>query len=348
MSVLTMVAFLVAILITFGVGIASAFYSKLDGVITTRNNVYVYPVSENGDYEFVLSGASDGGNEDANIDEPLDRGLMEEQGFTLLVVRGSKDRRSEIWARENTGQSQIEISGNANDVAYCVLTIYKNNFNFDISQDIKTVTKYSTHGSSSVPLQYPTQAGLKIASIFFDDPIRVTGAPAGFLVSSIAGHGDGDGFAAVMHEPASYPPTSLPIERLDSSGASQYVSVGISINVAGNTGRNQGKVLGVSQRLLQAQFLESGNREYRCYFQKDGNLVLRNQAGDALWASGSSGQGGSYVIMQSDGNLVINTATDDAIWSSGTQGTSATKFVIKGYGKIKLEASDGTDVKVYP
>lgn len=344
----TRVLITVVIFFYFGIHTSScSFYDKIDGVIETRNNKLVYPPTGNGDYEFVLSGASDG-SEETEVDQPLDRALMEGQGFTLVGVRGTKDRRSEIWVRQNSGQTQIEISGDANDVAYCVLTIYSNNFSFDIDRDIKNVTKYDVHGSSSVSLHLPSQAGLRIASIFFDDSVNVTRAPSGFLLSSRALFGDGDGFSAVMYEPASEPPTSLPIERQESGGGSQYASVGISISVGGNTGKNQGKVLGTNQRLLQTQFLESGNREYRCYFQRDGNLVLRNKAGDALWSSGSSGQGGSYVVMQSDGNLVIYTGTDVSIWASNTAGSGASKFVIKGYGKVKLEKSDGTDVKIYP
>jgi hypothetical protein len=39
--------------------------------------------------------------------------------------------------------------------------------------------------------------------------------------------------------------------------------------------------------------------------QADGNLVLYNKNGKALWASGTAGSVGDRLEVQSDGNLVV-------------------------------------------
>ena len=55
--------------------------------------------------------------------------------------------------------------------------------------------------------------------------------------------------------------------------------------------------------------------------QKDGNLVVYREDGQAMWASGTSGNNNSLVI-QGDGNLVIYdnrpSITNEAKWDSGT------------------------------
>jgi hypothetical protein len=51
--------------------------------------------------------------------------------------------------------------------------------------------------------------------------------------------------------------------------------------------------------------------------QTDGNLVLRNRAGTALWSTGTGGKGRSDLVMQDDGNLVLYLqSTGAATWSS--------------------------------
>jgi hypothetical protein len=50
--------------------------------------------------------------------------------------------------------------------------------------------------------------------------------------------------------------------------------------------------------------------------QDDGNLVIYGFPG-ALWASGTDGQGGQFLIVQSDGNLVIY-KPGPAVWATNT------------------------------
>ena len=49
--------------------------------------------------------------------------------------------------------------------------------------------------------------------------------------------------------------------------------------------------------------------------QTDGNLVIYNSAGNALWASGTGGHNGSASLaLQNDSNLVIYSPTG-VLWA---------------------------------
>lgn len=56
-------------------------------------------------------------------------------------------------------------------------------------------------------------------------------------------------------------------------------------------------------------------------FQSDANLVVRNAAGNAIWASNSHTFPHARLAFQSDGNLVIysNDGSDPVPWATGTE-----------------------------
>ncbi|MBK8971216.1 MAG: hypothetical protein IPM37_07520 [Hahellaceae bacterium] len=90
------------------------------------------------------------------------------------------------------------------------------------------------------------------------------------------------------------------------------------------------------ERLNANESLISLNGSYRFILQGDGNLVLRNASGSALWASATNGKGGVRLNMQGDGNLVLYTASGSAVWSSKTNGKSAIKAVMQDDGNFVL------------
>lgn len=55
----------------------------------------------------------------------------------------------------------------------------------------------------------------------------------------------------------------------------------------------------------RALWSRGGGRAYRLANQHDGNLVLYDHSGTALWSSGTYGKGDSTLWMQEDGNLVL-------------------------------------------
>ncbi|MGP4001754.1 hypothetical protein [Streptomyces sp. 8N706] len=55
---------------------------------------------------------------------------------------------------------------------------------------------------------------------------------------------------------------------------------------------------------------------YRAVMQSDGNFVLYDVNGRALWATGTYGRPGAYLAIQDDGNLVVYRG--GALWATNT------------------------------
>lgn len=102
--------------------------------------------------------------------------------------------------------------------------------------------------------------------------------------------------------------------------------------------------LSANQSLAANQKLTSSDGRYTFNVQGDGNLVLRNASGTALWASGSNGSGGNRLTMQGDGNLVLYTGTGSAVWKTATSGSNAVKVVMQTDGNLVMRTSAGTAV----
>lgn len=94
--------------------------------------------------------------------------------------------------------------------------------------------------------------------------------------------------------------------------------------------------LGVDQELLANQSLTSANGQYRLTLQSDGNLVLRNSAGTALWSSKTNGSDAVRFRLQSDGNLVLRNASGTSVWSSGTAGRGGVRLTLQDDGNLVL------------
>jgi hypothetical protein len=107
-----------------------------------------------------------------------------------------------------------------------------------------------------------------------------------------------------------------------------------------------GDTLYRNQNMDRGQWLASGDGRYKLHMQTDGNLVLYNSAGRAIWATNLGGRhlklhddgclaevdysgnwvwsvgcnrGGDHLVVQSDGNLVLY-AGGTAVWASNTVG----------------------------
>merc|ERR1712048_57778 len=81
--------------------------------------------------------------------------------------------------------------------------------------------------------------------------------------------------------------------------------------------------LKAGERLEFKKYLESSGAKARLTVQGDGNLVLRNTAGKALWSSNTPGSTNDYLTLQkSDGNLVLYT-DKTPLWSSGNHDGAA-------------------------
>ncbi|MGE5453447.1 MAG: immunoglobulin-like domain-containing protein [Acidobacteriota bacterium] len=99
-----------------------------------------------------------------------------------------------------------------------------------------------------------------------------------------------------------------------------------------------------NQSLYADQALTSSDGRYALRLQGDGNLVLRNSGGTALWASGTYGKSGQRLTMQGDGNLVLYTQAGAAVWSTGTSGSKAVKVTMQTDGNLVMRTSTSTAV----
>ena len=100
-----------------------------------------------------------------------------------------------------------------------------------------------------------------------------------------------------------------------------------------------GDTLTAGQKLGRGDSLTSKNGAYTLTLQEDGNLVLAAR-GEAVWATGTNGQGGDRAEVQGDGNFVLY-AGDKPIWHTDTKGKKDVKLVIQDDRNVVLYAADG-------
>ena len=100
-----------------------------------------------------------------------------------------------------------------------------------------------------------------------------------------------------------------------------------------------GDTLTAGQKLSKGDSLTSANGAYTLTLQDDGNLVLAAR-GEAVWATGTDGQGVVRAELQTDGNFVLYTA-QKPIWHSDTKGKKNVKLVLQDDRNLVLYAADG-------
>ena len=98
----------------------------------------------------------------------------------------------------------------------------------------------------------------------------------------------------------------------------------------------QGATLGSGQSLA------SPNGQYKLVMQGDGNLV-EYFGSTVVWASGSSGAGAT-AVMQGDGNLVVYNAAKAPVFATGTSGHSGAYLVLGDDGTVDI---DGPNSQVF-
>jgi len=87
--------------------------------------------------------------------------------------------------------------------------------------------------------------------------------------------------------------------------------------------------------------MTSCNGRYRLVHQSDGNLVVYNDGGIALWNANTSGVPATAMAMQADGNVVLY-AGGIARWFTGTDGPNkGTSFVLQDDGNLVVYGQNG-------
>lgn len=98
-------------------------------------------------------------------------------------------------------------------------------------------------------------------------------------------------------------------------------------------------VLNPTERLYENWYVDSPDGRYRFVYQSDGNLVLYGPNG-ATWASMTSSAPG-WVEMQEDGNLVVYRPDAVPLWASGTDGNSGAYLLVQNDGNVVIYRPDG-------
>ena len=83
-------------------------------------------------------------------------------------------------------------------------------------------------------------------------------------------------------------------------------------------------------------------------FQRDGNLVLYDYNGAAVYNTGSYHMGGAQLVIQDDASLVIYTNYGHAVWNSGTAGhCGQTALRLKALVDEELKRANETLAQAY-
>jgi len=97
-----------------------------------------------------------------------------------------------------------------------------------------------------------------------------------------------------------------------------------------------------NQALGADQSVSSCDGRFSLVQQSDGNLVLYQAGGKALWSTQTNGSAGEVTVMQEDGNLVVYAPGGKPVWSSGTSGHPGAWLVIRDDGALVIDT--GTEL----
>jgi hypothetical protein len=98
---------------------------------------------------------------------------------------------------------------------------------------------------------------------------------------------------------------------------------------------NPGQQLVAGQSIASSQ--SGGGYTFR--MQDDGNAVVYDEVGRALFSTGTSGRG-NRLVMQEDGNVVIYSFDGRPLWSTGTDNEPDAHLVMQSDGNLVLYRED--------
>jgi hypothetical protein len=80
---------------------------------------------------------------------------------------------------------------------------------------------------------------------------------------------------------------------------------------------------------------------YKTIFQGDGNFVVYNRSGQAVFNTQTHNRGAKVLAMQTDGNLVIYADGGKALWHSHTNGNPGAFLAIQQDGNVVIYSRKG-------
>jgi len=101
-----------------------------------------------------------------------------------------------------------------------------------------------------------------------------------------------------------------------------------------------GNRLAIGEQLSGGQNLVSADGRIAAALSKDGSFTVDGPDGN-LFSAGTGGHPGDRVIMQTDGNLVIYDVSGKALWSTGTWGHPGATALLRSGGTLSVESVAG-------
>lgn len=89
--------------------------------------------------------------------------------------------------------------------------------------------------------------------------------------------------------------------------------------------------------------LFSEDESHRLIYQGDGNLVLYDSAGAALWSTGTNGNPAWRTYMQPDGNFVVYSTEGVPVFATGTQDHPDAYALVTNDGHFQIRSSSNPD-----
>lgn len=196
-------------------------YSSKGAVNNSGSMAAFNTPAKSGDFEIVALGASLGGNESTGIDTYFDKAKMEGQKFQAIGVRGSDDKKIEMWVRKNTGQTSVSPPSKAKSYNLFVLN------GADVQLNLGTITKNTVQSATGSAFTVPALADatrLNVVAYYGDDPYEVLNTQGGQLLFNKWGFGDKDSLNVVFYQPYDTPPSTITVKNYEPQGQ-QYVGL---------------------------------------------------------------------------------------------------------------------------
>lgn len=95
------------------------------------------------------------------------------------------------------------------------------------------------------------------------------------------------------------------------------------------------------QQIAAGGSIVSDNAQYRLTYQTDGNVILFDGTGAALWSTRTAGTTPGRLLMQDDGNLVLYDGSVRPVWASNTSGNPGAYFAILNDGNFVIYNRNG-------
>lgn len=116
----------------------------------------------------------------------------------------------------------------------------------------------------------------------------------------------------------------------------------VRCNDAGAGGGGGGPVsMAPGDSLAPGQPVASPSGAYVLVYQGDGNLVLYQSGGGALWHTSTYGTAPGHTAMQGDGHLVVYDAYGYPVWYSGTAGNPGAYLSVQDDGNLVIHSGSG-------